>query len=235
MCAHEYPDRIPIDYLANADMHKRIMKHYGLETERELLDLLGCDFYYLSARDISQNEGFLKIYCGPELETTERERTCPFGIRYTRTVGDWKFGADEAVEGPLEKAETPKEVLDHPWPDPQWFDPEPLLAECEANADKVVVSGFWTAIFGNAYRMHGFANFLTNLALKPELIKTLIDRMTEFYLELNDRLFSALKGRIDVYFFGNDFGSQNGLLFSEEMWLEFYYEEAHRSGSPLRT
>lgn len=40
VCAHKYPDCIPIDYLANVDMHKKIMMHYGLETERELLDLL---------------------------------------------------------------------------------------------------------------------------------------------------------------------------------------------------
>ena len=69
------------------------------------------------------------------------------------------------------------------------------------------------------------------------MIRTLIDRLTEFYLELNERLFSALKGKIDVYYFGNDFGSQNGLLFSREMWREFYFENyrklidlAHRHG-----
>ena len=40
VCAHKNQDCIPIDYLANVDMHQRIMKHYGLETEREFLDLL---------------------------------------------------------------------------------------------------------------------------------------------------------------------------------------------------
>lgn len=224
VCAHHDPDRVPIDYLASLDAHRSIMGHYGLRSEGELLDLLGCDFYYLSARDISQNEGFMKIYRGPELELTETERTCPFGIRYARAAYDWKFGADEVIRGPLEKADDPQDILAHPWPRPEWFDPEPLIAECEEYSERVIVSGFWTAIFGNAYRMHGFANFLMNLALKPEMIKTLINRITDFYLELNERLFSALKGKIDVYFFGNDFGSQNGLLFSEQMWLDFYYE-----------
>ena len=44
---------------------------------------------------------------GPELPSSESERTCPFGIRYQRSAYDWKFGADEALAGPLEKAETP--------------------------------------------------------------------------------------------------------------------------------
>ena len=29
-----------------------------------MLDKLGCDFFYLPGRDISQNEGFLKYYTG---------------------------------------------------------------------------------------------------------------------------------------------------------------------------
>jgi len=201
-----------------------IKEHFGVSTERELLDVLGCDLYHLSARDISQNEAFLPIYRGPELPMSETERTCPFGIRYQRAAYDWKLGADEVMAGPLESAETPQDVLKHPWPKPQWFDVEALIPECEENAGRVIVSGFWTAIFGNAYRMHGFANFLMNLALKPELVKTLVDRLTEFYLELNQRLFSALKGKIDLYYFGNDFGSQNGLLFSRQMWREIYYD-----------
>jgi uroporphyrinogen decarboxylase len=223
VCNHQEPDRLPIDYLASLGIHHKVMQYYGLQTERELLERLGCDLYYLPARDISQNEGFLKIYRGPRLPSNDSERTCPFGIRYARTVGDWKFGADEALEGPLEKAESSQEVLDFDWPDPSWFDPEPLLAACEEYRDKVRVGGFWSAVFGNAYRMFGFGNFLMNLAMKPELIKVLINRITDFYLELNERLFSALKGQFDIYFIGNDFGSQNGLLFSEEMWLEFFY------------
>ncbi len=223
-CRHRNPDRFPIDYQAKRDADQMLKDYFGVTTERELLDVLGCDLYHLSARDISQNEAFLPIYRGPALPTSESERTCPFGIRYQRSAFDWKLGADEVLASPLEKAESPEEVLRYSWPKPQWFDVEALIPECEENSNRVIVSGFWTAVFGNAYRMHGFANFLMNLALKPELIKTLVNRMTEFYLELNERLFSALKGKIDVYYFGNDFGSQNGLLFSREMWKEFYFE-----------
>jgi uroporphyrinogen decarboxylase len=163
-----------------------------------------------------RNEAFMAIYQGPELTVSETERTCPLGIRYQRAAYDWKLGADEALTGPLENAGTTQDVLKHPWPKPQHFDVEALIPECEENAERVIVSGFWTAIFGNAYRMHGFENFPMNLALKPELIKTLVDRLTEFNLELNQRLFSALKDRINVFYMGNDFGSQNGLLFSRD-------------------
>ena len=195
-------------------MDRKLKAFYGLNSERELLDKLGCDFYYLSVRDISQNESFMSIYRGPELNYTATERTCSLGIRFRRSSYDWKFGADEAIRGPLENASSPADILKHPLPRPEWFDMEALLPECEHYADRVIICGFWTAILGDAYRMHGYENFLLNLAANRILIKTLINRLTDFYLELNDRLFSTLKGKAQIFFMGNDFGTQKGLLFA---------------------
>ncbi len=48
--------------------------------------------------------------------------------------------------------------------------------------------------------------------------------MTELYLEINDSIFALLKGRMHVWFFGNDFGSQNGLLLNPDMWYEFFFD-----------
>lgn len=241
-CTHGQTDRPPIDYIATRAADVDIRRHLGAENEKELLDALGCDLYHLSARDISQNEAALGIYRGPPLDIGQDERTCPFGIRYRRSAFDWKLGADEVVHNPLEAATSPQEVLRHPWPRPQWFDMDPLVAEAEEHRNRVIVSGFWTAIFGNAYRLHGFSNFLMNMSLNPELIRALVGRLTDFYLELNDRLFSALRGRAQVWYFGNDFGTQQGLLFSREMWRDFFGEPyrllaglAHRHGLRVMT
>ena len=227
-CEHRYPDRVPINYVATPDIDRRLREYYGAGSERDLLDRLGCDFYFLSVRDISQNETFYSIYRGPELPMTETERTCPFGIRYQRKVFKGKFAADEAIRGPLEGATSVQDVLKHTLPKPEWFDMDPLLEECEEFSDRVIIGGFWTAIFGNSYRMHGFSDFLLNMALRPEVIKTLINRMTDFYLSLNDRMFSRLKGKIDIWYIGNDYGTQHGLLFSRDMWLDFFSAATRR-------
>lgn len=221
---HRCPDRCPIDYLAHPETNRRLKAHLGVETEEELLGQLGCDFYYLSCRDISQNESYFPIYQGPALRVTEAERTCPFKIRWRRQVYNAKFAVDEPIEGPLEKATSPKDVLSHEWPKVEHFDFSRFHEECEVHADRVIIGGFWSGILGDCFRMHGFEHFLMNMVANQELIKTLIDRMTEFYLELNDRLFSELKGKIDIWFFGNDFGSQNGLLFSEHLWGDYFFE-----------
>ena len=221
---HRIPSRLPVDYVASRDFDDRIRRHLGVSTERELLDALGCDFYYLSVRDISQNETVAPIYRGPALRADERYRVCPLGIRYLRGQYDWKFGADECVGGALDRAESPQDVLRHRLPRPEWFDVEALGSECEEFGERVIIGGFWTAIFGNAYRLYGFERFLMDMALRPEVIKTLIASLTDFYLELDERLFAALKGKMDIFYFGNDFGSQQGLLFSEAMWTEFFAE-----------
>jgi uroporphyrinogen decarboxylase len=221
---HQNADRVPIDYLAKASVTKNLKEYFGVRTERELLNTLNADFYYLSFRDISQNESCLPFYKGPKLGFSSTERTCPLGIRFYRKVFDDKFGADEAISGPFENIRSPKEIYNHDWPKPNWFELEPLLNECEDFSDKVIIGGFWSALFSDCFRMYGFQNFLTDMLMRPEYIKTLVDRTTEFYLEMNEHMFSTLKGKIDIFYLGSDFGSQQGLMFSEDLWLELYYE-----------
>lgn len=223
-CEYRTPDRAPIDYLAHCETDRKLKDYFGCESEDELLDCLGGDFYYLSCRDISQNEGFEKCYIGPPLNKTVTERTCCFGIRWNRGAYDNKFSVDEVIKGPLENAEFDADILKHRWPKASDFDFSILGKECDSHSNRVIIGGMWTGIMGDSYRLHGFQNFLMNIALKPKLIKTLINQVTDVYLELNDAMFSQLKGKIDIWFFGNDFGSQNGLLFSPAMWQEFFFD-----------
>jgi uroporphyrinogen decarboxylase len=222
------PDRPPIDFLAHPEADARLRGHLGAATEAELLDAIEADFFYLPGRDISQNEGFLPCYRGKPLRETESERVCPLGIRWTRGAGAAKFAVDEVLEGPLEKASSPADVLNHPWPRASAFDFSPLRAEAEAHSGRVRIGGLWSGIFGDSYRMVGFQNFLLYMALRPEIIKTLIDRMTDLYLELNERCFTQLAGELDVWFFGNDFGSQGGLLFGLDMWRDFFFDNLRK-------
>ena len=193
-----------------------------------MLDRLGCDFYYLSCRDISQNEGFMKYYKGPALDVTEHERTCAFGIRWLRGAYDSKFSVDESISSPLEHARTEQDILGHRWPKPEDFDFSPLAEEAERHSNRVIVGGLWTGIMGDAYRLQGFQNFLLNAALKPELTKTLINTMTDVYMALNRAYFEAVKDKMDIWFFGNDFGTQVGLLLSRDMWLDFFCDNTKR-------
>ena len=223
-CQFIQPDKCCVDYMAHPETDRRLKEHLHCQTETELLDRLGCDFYYLPGRDISQNEGFAPFYKGANLKYTNSQRKCPLGITWTRGAYNSKFSVDDAVENPLQNAQTENDILSHPWPKASDFDFSPLQAECQGNAKRVIIGGLWTGIMGDSYRLCGFENFLLSTALKPGLVKCLINRMTDMYLELNAMYFSQLKDGLDIWFFGNDFGSQNGLLLSPDTWHEFFFE-----------
>ena len=219
---------IPVDYLASTDLDLKLRNYLSVEDETALLDKLDADFFYLPGRDISQNEGIHPLYHGPKLEITETERVCPLGIRWQRKSFSSKYNVDEAMDCTFGRYITPKDILDFPWPKESDFDFSPLVEEAEKNGNRIIVGGLWTGIFGDSYRMLGFERFLTAMADDPELVQTLVDRMTEMYLELNERYFIQLAGLLDIWFFGNDFGSQRGLLFSPKMWDRLFAENIRR-------
>lgn len=214
-----------VDYLATREVTHSLFNYLAVHTERELLDRLDCDFYYLSCRDISQNECCLPFYNGPKLEFSETERTCPLGIRWKRKALNDKFGVDEALTGPLSGWVTGEnDILTYKLPKPEWFDFSPLAEECRLFQDKIIIGGLWSAIHGDSYRMMGYADFLLNIAMNKNMVQTLVNRMSDFYLEMNTRYFEVVKDKMDIFFMGNDFGTQSGLLISEEDWYEIYYE-----------
>ena len=214
--------KILVDYLAHQDVDRRLKQRLGLATETELLDALGVDFYYLSARDISQNENAAKcLRIAPVM--TEQERTCPLGIRWLRGARDSKFSVDEALCGPFERDDpSTAEILRHPWPRARDFDFSILLPEAEANGQRQRIGGLWSGLMGDASRMRGFQNFLLDVAAEPQRAKTLVNRLTEMYLELNDHYFSTLRGKMEIWFFGSDFGTQESLLIGRDRWLELF-------------
>jgi uroporphyrinogen decarboxylase len=237
-CEYCTSDRPPVDYLAHPEADRRLRAELGVTTERDLLDRIGCDFFYLPGRDISQNEGGLPFYRHTDrLAISATERTCPLGIRWRRGAFASKFAVDEAIAGPFADSATAADILAFAWPRAADFDFAPLQADADTNRDRVRIGGLWTGILGDSYRMFGFERFLYAMAAEPDLVHVLVDRMTEMYLELNDAYFTALAGRFDVWFFGNDFGTQAALLVSRDMWADFFFENlkrltalAHRRG-----
>lgn len=216
-----------VDYLAVPEADKKLKQYLGVSTEKELLDAINSDFYYYSVRDISQNEGFMKCYQN-SLPVSETRRQCALGITWNRGAYDSKFAVDEAVDAPLKHVTSSEEILRYPFPTPELFDFTCLLEEAEQHKDRVKIGGLWTGIMGDSYRMYGFERFLTDIALEPDLIHTLIDKLTDVYLALNNKYFETMKGNLDIWFFGNDFGSQMGLLMSETMWCEYFYDNIKR-------
>ncbi|NIV30389.1 MAG: hypothetical protein GWN58_13105, partial [Anaerolineae bacterium] len=129
---------------------------------------------------------------------------------------------DEVCYSPLSEATTVEDVAEHRWPEPDWFTYSDVAEQCRRYERYALVGGSWGAIFGDAYRLQGMEAFLMNLALRPEVARAIIRRVEHFYSEVNERIFDAADGRLDIYYLGNDFGTQRSLLISPRMFREFF-------------
>jgi len=56
---------------------------------------------------------------------------------------------------------------------------------------------------------------------EPLLIDLVLGRMVDYYAEVSQRIFDTAADAIDIFFIGNDLGSQRGPLLSERMFCRF--------------
>jgi len=72
--------------------------------------------------------------------------------------------------------------------------------------------------------LRGMEQTLMDLAADPEMAHAIIGRIRAFYLAYLERLLEASQGKIDIIVTGDDFGVQNGLFISAEMWDTYLRE-----------
>ena len=127
--------------------------------------------------------------------------------------------------GYFEDLTDPAQVEDFHWPDPLQHISE---AECravlaEVPEDYAVLGVVWSAHFQDACAAFGMETALMNMIAEPEMFRAVIDRITAFYLQSNERFYQAAKGRLDAVLIGNDFGSQQCLMLSQDLIREFVF------------
>ena len=127
--------------------------------------------------------------------------------------------------GYFEDIADPALVENFNWPDPLQHISE---AECravvaEVPEDYAVMGVVWSAHFQDACAAFGMETALMNMIAEPEMFRAVIDRITAFYLKANERFYQATKGRLDAVLIGNDFGSQQCLMLSQDLIREFVF------------
>ncbi len=109
------------------------------------------------------------------------------------------------------------------WPDPKYLDfTGTLRAIDQGIADGMaILSGMWSPFFHDVTDFFGMENYFISLYESPEVVEAVTERICDFYLEANKRLYALAGDRIDALFFGNDFGSQLDMLISPECFNRF--------------
>jgi len=201
------PDRWPTDYWATPEVTERLLKHLGCSSEREMCRLLGID----KPLPVSP------AYIGPDLS----DRNI-WGVRHIKQpYADGAGVYEEVVEHPLAGAETVRDIEQYPWPQPDWYDYSTIAQQLAKAEDWPVRAGHYEP-FLIYCELRGLEQAFLDLLERPELVDAAIEKMFSFHYEFNARVFEAGKGRIDITYVAEDFGSQTSLLMSPQIIEEIF-------------
>jgi uroporphyrinogen decarboxylase len=213
---HKAGDRIPVDFWASQSMTQKLENGLGMSYE-QFLDRHDVDLRYIAGPE----------YIGPSL----KESKDIWGVKRITVEVDLKGGTEsykEVAESPLADAQSVDEIENYPhWPSPDWFNFSVIEAQCNEVRAKGRVVVFMgdrlnrVAQLKPAMYLRGVENIFMDLAMREEIAHAIFRKIKEFYLVYLERILTAAKGKIDVVLTGDDFGSQNGLLISPDMWRKF--------------
>ena len=213
---HQPGDRIPIDVWLSKAMIEKLTTTLGV-THDQFLDEHDVDLRYIQGPE----------YIGPPLETdTDIWGVKRHTIRVAVQGGTESYS--EVAESPLASAQSVAEVEDYAgWPSPDWFDYRVVESQCDAIRERGRVVVFMgdrlnrVAQLKPAMYLRGDANIFMDLAMNEDVAHAIFRKIREFYLVYIERIMDVAKGKIDIVLTGDDFGAQNGLLMSPDMWRRF--------------
>jgi hypothetical protein len=209
--AHIEPDRVPGWCGASTEFWENAKRALSLDDEG-LRVRLGDDFRRVMAKDAS-----------PQVPLSEGAtyRT-PFGVERQG------IGYGQPIGHPLAHASV-TEIHDYAWPDPAWMDVSGVRAEAEKYGRQyAILGGEWSPYFHDAVDLLGMENLYLKMYDEPEAIDALLGHVVDFYAEVSRRIFDAAARALDIFFIGNDFGSQRGPLMGDKLFRRFFLPHLKR-------
>lgn len=232
--SHKQPDRIPIDYWAVSEVSERLIQHFGVADQEALLRHLNVDLRYFRGPGLD----------GPELHKLGDGRIVDHWgvVRQKKTVEGsdkdghpWKWTYRHLETSPLAAMESVREIEAYSgWPNAEMWDYSGVKAEAQRIRDAGLAVVFGgdrldrSAQLKPATYIRGTEQFLIDMVEEPEIAECVVEHLVAYYLDYNRRVFEAADGLIDIFFMGDDMGTQNGLWVSPNQYRRFFKENFRR-------
>ncbi len=133
-----------------------------------------------------------------------------FGVVWNRSI-DPDIGVPAAVI-------TPETIDDYTWPDPL---DEQRFVTLEQNLkqypDKFQAILFDFSLFERSWTMRGLEKMLMDFIENPDFVGQLLDKIVEFNIAIMEAAFERYP-EIDGVYFGDDFGTQEGVMMGARIW-----------------
>ncbi len=219
---HKVVDRIPSDIWATPEIWKRLEEHFSTEDHRQIKDKLGIDGFekapikYIGHDWTTLSDG---TQIGP-WGTRWREQAVPTGGKYL-----------EQFFYPLQDVTDMGALNDFNWGNPFVFDFEGTADWCRHHRQYAIEVGCIEP-FSELTKLFNTETALMNLALHPEFMEAVLERVMEYHLQRCEMLYQATKGHADITQVSDDLATQNGLLMSHDMIRTFFWPH-HRNAIRL--
>jgi len=209
---HKEADRVPINFAGtNIDIDRRLKEHFGLSQDDNegLLEALRVDFRVIDLP-----------YTGPKLhEDVSGLHVDPLWGIHTRWIENESGGYWDYCDFPLKDADL-ETVKSWPVPNPDDFDYDAVLKQCEKYKDYFI-------IIGNA----GHGDIINSTGMLRTMEQTLIDLVTDdpagleiirrkitIQAEILRKVLETADGKIDMLWIGEDLGTQNSPMISLDIF-----------------
>jgi uroporphyrinogen decarboxylase len=178
-----------------------------LELDDEgLLEFFGDDFRRVKA-----------AYAGPASPLKHERATyqTPFGVEREG------LGYGQPIEHPLQGAGL-DEVHAYAWPDSAWTDVGGLRdAAAGWHGRYAILGGDWSPFWHDAIDLLGMEGLLVGMLERPDVVDAVLAHIVDYYAASSERIFRAAADEMDIFFFGNDFGTQHGPFMTEALYRRF--------------
>ncbi len=195
-----------------------LMNILRVKTRDEVLSKLGID---LRIEYVS--------YAGPPLPERKDGR---LSSHWGTIIGPYA----QNLPRPLAHVETVGDVAKWKPPDPGWFDYEAFAKNCARWSEHAVMAhpGF-EPLFCGLCNLVGMENGLAMLLTNAKVVDAILHIVTEFVLEKTRRMIAAAGTRAQIFFFGDDFASDKGLIMGYRLWKRFFMKPMTRIIHAIRS
>ncbi len=202
---HQEADRVPMFATYTPEAASILRKRSG-STELDIGVTLG--------NDIVKNCVGLEMSYHMNEEPTY---VCPFGITW-KNVYNHTGHYTEIVGFPLSGDESKLDSYQIPDPtNPAIFKPMEKILD-RYGKDYYIVGSCQCSIFEAAWYLRGLDQFMMDMALNPEYVNTLMDKVMEFPRQA---LKQYIKMGVDMVWMGDDVATQTNMMISPDMWREY--------------
>jgi uroporphyrinogen decarboxylase len=211
--AFREPDRVPAWMGASPEFRALARRRLGLASDEDLSLRIGDDFRRVHAR-----------FAGPPHRAPDAHFTGP-GVTSRTPFGIERhgYGYGQPLGHPLAEARFAADLDAFSWPDPLWMDVARVRSDALAWGGRfAVLGGDWSPYYHDAVDLLGMERLMTAMIDDPQFVDAVLERILDYYIAVSRRIFEAAADALDVFFIGNDFGTQCGPIVGEKLFRRFF-------------